>query len=49
MIAKDDDSDRSAVVTVKPSIDGFYRIDVKVYKFNDGYTAGRFGILIFHE
>ena len=49
LIVEDETSSSSAAVTVKPSFDGFYRIDVTAYSFVEGYRAGRFGIIIFHE
>lgn len=48
-IEKDNSSESSAFVKVKPSANGLYRIDVIAYKFKEGYTAGHYGLIVFHE
>lgn len=49
MLEEDDSSRPKAAVTVEPSYDGLYSIDVDAYEFEKGCDAGRFGVIIFHE
>lgn len=49
LVEKDEESDHEASVTIKPYRDEEYKIDITVYKFNEGYTVGHYGLLIFHE
>jgi len=48
-IEKDAENDDEATITIKPSQDGQYKIEIDVYKFNEGYSVGHYGLLIFHE
>lgn len=45
----DTDSDKSAMVVVQPSYTGEYKIEISCYKFKNGYSAGHYGLIIFHE
>ena len=49
LVEKDAENDHEASVTIKPYRDEEYKIDITVYKFNGNYTAGHYGLLIFHE
>lgn len=48
-LEEDDSSRPKAAVTVEPSYDGLYSIDVEAYEFEKGCKAGSFGVIIFHE
>ncbi len=48
-ITKDNKTDAHPVVSVKPSHTGKYLIELKVYKFNNNYSAAHYGMVIFHE
>ncbi len=49
IVEKDAENDHEATVIIKPYRDEEYKIDITVYKFNNDYTAGHYGLLIFHE
>lgn len=49
LVEKDEDTDDSAVVFVSPYTTSDYRIDITAYKFVDGYSAGHYGLVVFHE
>lgn len=49
LVAKDSDSSNVAAANVSPSSSGNYKIVVSAYSFNDDYTAGHYGLIIFHE
>jgi len=49
LVEKDAENDHEASVTIKPYRDEEYKIDITVYKFTGSYTAGHYGLLIFHE
>lgn len=49
LLKKDDDTSDVAVVTIEPSSTGNYIIEISSYKFVDGYSAGHYGLIIFHE
>jgi len=49
LISEDEKSDSEAVVTVKPSYTGEYKIEIIPYEFKDGYRAAHYGLIIFHE
>ena len=49
IVEKDAENDHEATVIIKPYRDEEYKIDITVYKFNKDYTAGHYGLLIFHE
>lgn len=48
-VAKDDDDSGVAMVEIKPKSNGTYKVEIKAYKFNEGYTAGHYGLFICHE
>jgi hypothetical protein len=47
-VQKDNSSESSASVKITPSATGKFRIDVIAYKFKEGYSAGHYGLMIFH-
>lgn len=49
LIEKDEDSESVAVVTISPSTTADYKIVISAYSFEDGYEAGHYGLMIFHE
>lgn len=49
LIEKDEDSESVAVVTISPSTTAEYKIVISAYSFEDGYEAGHYGLMIFHE
>lgn len=49
LIEKDEDSESIAVVTISPSTTAEYKIVISAYSFEDGYEAGHYGLMIFHE
>ena len=49
LIEKDEDTSSVAVVTVSPSSTADYKIVISAYSFEDGYEAGHYGLLVFHE
>ncbi len=48
-IKSDTEAIPQAGVTVEPSATGTYRIDIKAYKFKEGFETGHYGLIIFHE
>ena len=49
LIEKDEDTSSVAVVTISPSSTADYKIVISAYSFEDGYSAGHYGLLVFHE
>lgn len=49
LIEKDEDTESVAVVTISPSTTADYKIVISAYSFEDGYEAGHYGLMIFHE
>lgn len=45
----DADSSSVALVMIKPITTSDYKIEVTAYKFNEGYTAGHYGLIVCHE
>jgi hypothetical protein len=46
---KDADDSDMAIVTIIPTSTSDYKIEITAYKFNDGYKAGHYGIIVCHE
>ncbi|MBQ7664813.1 MAG: hypothetical protein IJS43_06290 [Bacteroidaceae bacterium] len=46
---KDNDESEVAIVSVSPSYKQDYKIVIKAYQFNKGYSAGHYGLIICHE
>ncbi len=49
LITKDQDANPNAVVTIKPSYSGEYKIVISAYKFTEGYDIGHYGLIVFHN
>lgn len=49
LVKSDTDADKTAMVVIQPSYFGEYKIEISCYKFKSGYTAGHYGLIIFHE
>ncbi|MBR5604468.1 MAG: hypothetical protein IKW51_09795 [Bacteroidales bacterium] len=49
LIEQDQETTSNAAVTIKPYITSEYKIEIKAYEFNSGYSAGHYGLIIFHE
>lgn len=49
LIKKDTDASSAAAVNIKPSSTDLYRIDIIGYKYEKGFTGGRYCLLIFHD
>lgn len=49
LIAKDQEAKPNALVTIKPSISGDYKIVISAYKFEKGFDIGHYGLIIFHN
>lgn len=45
----DADSKDVAIVSITPNNDSEYRIEIKAYKYHDGYKAGHYGLIVCHE
>jgi YHS domain-containing protein len=48
-IMKDDDPISTALITVTPSTNGFYRFDVKAYSFETGYDSDVYGLVLLNK
>ena len=49
LVAKDNDSNNVAAVTVSPDEPGEYKIEVSAYSFYKDYSVGHYGLIIYHE
>jgi hypothetical protein len=49
LVEEDAENDDVATVSIKPRDKEEYKIVISVYKFNKDYTAGHYGLMIFHE
>lgn len=49
LVAEDKSTESYAIVTVKPTETVLYKIEVIVYKFKEGYTAARYGLMYVHD
>lgn len=49
LVAKDNDSSASSVVSIEPQSDGEYLIEISAYSFEPGYDVGHYGLIIAHE
>lgn len=49
LVAKDNDSSATSVVSVEPQTEGEYLIEISAYSFEPGYEAGHYGLIIAHE
>ena len=48
-VGRDTDSEDVALVEVSPKEQGEYKIEIKAYKFKEGYNVGHYGLIIAHE
>lgn len=48
-IAKDEDIDATAIVTVEPSYTAQYMIEIDCWEFEPGYSVAHYGLIICHE
>ena len=48
-VASDALEDNYPVMTYKPSVSAQYKIEVIVYSFHEGYSAARYGLIIYHD
>lgn len=46
---KDTDDSDMAMVTIIPTSTSDYKIEITAYKFNEGYKAGHYGLIVCHE
>lgn len=46
---KDSDDNGLAIVTIIPTTTADYKIEITAFKFNEGYTAGHYGLIVCHE
>ena len=49
LVDKDTDTDSLAAVSVTPSVNAEYKIEISAYKFAKGYSIGHYGLIICHE
>jgi len=49
LVKSDATSDKTALVTIEPAYTGEYKIEISCYKFNQGYSVGHYGLIVFHE
>lgn len=49
MVKEDNASESYAMLTIQPKVTAQYKIEVIVYEFYEGYTAARYGLLIYHD
>lgn len=47
-ITRDQMVDNYPTVSLAPISSSYYRIDVSAYRFQEGYTAAHYGLVIFH-
>ena len=49
LIKNDTDAKSNALVYIKPSETGFYKIDIVPFKIAEGYPGGHYGMIFFHK
>ncbi|MCB0530465.1 MAG: hypothetical protein KDC61_19340 [Saprospiraceae bacterium] len=49
LVKKDNSTEGTAVLSIKPEKTGLYKIEVIAYEFHEGYNAARYGLFIVHE
>ena len=49
LIEQDQETSSNTAVTIKPYTTSEYKIEIKAYEFNSGYSVGHYGLIIFHE
>lgn len=49
LIEKDEDTSNVAIVTITPTSTAEYKITITAYSFNEGYSSGHYGLIVFHE
>jgi hypothetical protein len=49
LVKNDDGAERYATALITPKYAGMYKIDIKVYKFAEGFTAAHYGLMVIHE
>lgn len=48
-VVKDTETDNTPIVSFKPDGSSTYKIEVKAYKFTEGYSAAHYGLIIYHD
>ena len=48
-VEKDEDVSATAVVSVTPAYTREYKIEIKAYQFDSGYSVGHYGLIICHN
>lgn len=48
-VVKDTETDNTPIVSFKPDGSSTYKIEVKAYKFAEGYSAAHYGLIIYHD
>lgn len=49
LVKRDNDNSSVAVVGVQPESTEIYKIVIKAYQFNEGYSVGHYGVVISHD
>jgi len=49
LVKEDNAAESYATLTLQPTVTAQYKIEVIVYEFFEGYTAARYGLLIYHD
>jgi len=49
LVAEDKSTEAYAIVSYKPLVTALYKVEVVVYKFYEGYTAARYGLMFVHD
>lgn len=49
LVKEDNDAQANAILMVKPTYTSEYMIEITAYKFYEGYSAGHYGLIVFHE
>ena len=49
LVAEDNSSESFAIVSVTPTQQTLYKVDVIVYQFKEGYSAARYGLMYVHD
>jgi hypothetical protein len=49
MVKEDNAAESTASLVIQPTVTAQYKIEVIVYEFYEGYTAARYGLLVYHD
>ena len=49
LIISDASTEAYAMVSVKPTKDALYKVEIIAYEFFEGYTAARYGLMFVHD